>query len=151
MAELLDVPISDVIVVRYTATTSTVVLCAGDVAGLVQDVENQSSNIVGTLLEGAQVMLVIYGVPCEGGPAPLPPPPVAETTAYTSQTSDYGRTSVISSFEFDPTQTSFDFPVQTLPPWQRSSYVFGETQNDASCLSFSFFTLALLSLLAWAF
>merc|ERR1712110_1340503 len=100
---------------------------------------------------GAEVMLVVYGVPCQGGPAPLPPPPVDGTTAYTSQTSDFGRTSVITnSFQFDPTQTSFDFPIQTLPPWQRSSYVPGET-NHSSRLSFSLFAFGLVSLLAWAF
>ena len=99
----MNVPIDQVLVVRYSLYTATVVICSGDVENFVNSVNRENELFVGTLLEGATIPLnVIYNVPCAVND--LPEPPLASDTDSIppSQTSDYGRSEVQSNFVFSP-------------------------------------------------
>lgn len=133
---------NNVLIVRYSAFSATVIICSGDIAEFVQDVNEQNAVVFGTLLEGARVNAVISNVPCQLNslsyevttieePEELPP----------SATSDFGRSSVITSQVFSPSGfSSFDFPIQNLPSSQEYSI---PNESASSTLEFTCMLLLL--------
>ena len=112
----------DVLVVRYSLRSATVIICEGNVNSFVVLVDTQDPVVDGTLLEGAQIDLVVPNVQCE-----------IESVGYdtsfssgspdvpASATSDFGRSDLVTSFSFSSGETSFDFPTQELPSSQQAA------------------------------
>ena len=74
-ATYLNVKVSSIVVTRFTIREASVLICdgQGDVDNMIDDINNDGDFFVGTILEGAKVQGVVYGVQCAVGAQVLPP------------------------------------------------------------------------------
>eukprot|EP01096_Ripella_sp_DP13-Kostka_P009922 TRINITY_DN3833_c0_g1_i1.p1 TRINITY_DN3833_c0_g1~~TRINITY_DN3833_c0_g1_i1.p1 ORF type:complete len:240 (-),score=96.87 TRINITY_DN3833_c0_g1_i1:48-740(-) len=74
-ATYLNVQVSSIVVTRFSIREASVLICdgQGDADKMIEDINDDGDFFVGTILEGARVLGVVYGVQCAVGPQVLPP------------------------------------------------------------------------------
>ncbi len=75
MSAYLDIPLESVIVTRFSLREATVIVCEGQgkVDDMIDDINHDGTFFTGSVLEGARVVGVLYGVKCAVGAQVLPP------------------------------------------------------------------------------